>query len=117
MGAASSSRQFQSIVRDAGRTRRDLVVVKLGEDVLGVAPIDTIAIAVDDVGVDEVRPRIDGAVRLLTAALAEDVVAAGDGDFEPDLVGVRCSLGEQMAERERAQHDVDDVFAPGSQHR
>ena len=56
------------------------MVVERREDVLGVAPVDAVAVAVEDVGVDEVRIRVDGPVVGIPAATdADQLVTARRG--------------------------------------
>ncbi len=103
------ARQVEPVVDDRRRTGRDLVIVEDGEDVLGVAPIDSATLAVDDPGVDEVRPAVDAAIRRELAGGA-DLVAAGAGDeLEPDLVRVGGPLGEVVANGERAHDHLDQI--------
>ena len=64
------------------------------------------------------RPRIHRAVlRSPRSGAADHAVAAPCGHFQPHLVRVRGAFREQMPQRQRAQHDVEDVLAPGFEHR
>ena len=56
--------------------RRDLVVVERREDVLRVAAVDAVAVAVEHQHVEEVRPLVDAAALLVRAGHA--AVAADD---------------------------------------
>ena len=52
----------------------NLLVVERDEDVLRVAPVDAIAVAVEHVDVDEMRVRVDRAVGADAAGPADDPV-------------------------------------------
>ena len=117
-GAVQILRYGQAVVRNAGRAGRDLVVVEGCEDVLGIAPVDAVAVPVEHVGIDEVRIRIDGlVVGTQSAADADHLIAPGRGDLEPHFVGVRRALGEGVPEGECPQHHFDDIFAARHQSR
>ena len=110
-------RNGQAVVGHTRATGRDLVVVEGNEDVLGVAPVDAVAVAIEHIGVDEVRPGIDAAVGAAPTALADHPAVRGRRDFQPDLVGVGRALGEGVADGEGPQHDFDEVLAAGRQGR
>ena len=54
---STSLRHLERVVDDLRRPGRNLVVVERDEDVLRVAAVDAVAVAVEHVDVDEVRPR------------------------------------------------------------
>ena len=62
---------LEAEVDDLPRARGDLLVVERNEDVLGVAAVDPIPIAVEHVHVDEVREGVDGPVRAHAPRAAE----------------------------------------------
>ena len=95
-----------------GRSGGDLVIVERDEDVLRVAAVDAVAVAVEHEDVDEVGVAVDLlALRCIEATAAADhPVARTDRHIQPDLVGVGRSLREQMAKFERADHRLDEIF-------
>ncbi len=87
----------------------NLLVVERHEDVLRVAAVDPVAVAVEHVDVDEMRVRIDRAVGPDAAGAADHAVARPGDQLDPDLVGIDRSLAEGVADPERADHDLDQV--------
>ena len=84
-----------AVVHHGRRTGADLLVVQRGEDVLRVAAVDAVAVAVEHVDVDEVRPRIDrpGVVRVRGRAVASDLQPARRrAEVHPDFVRVNGPL-------------------------
>jgi len=55
-------------MHDLSGSGRDLVAVERCKDVLRIAPINAIALAIQHIGIQEMRPRIDGIERAQTAA-------------------------------------------------
>ena len=107
-------------MHDRGRTRADLLVVQRREDVLRVAAVDAVAVAIEHEDVDEVREAIDLARVVGTGkrAIAGNLAAArGRAEVHPDLVGIDGALGQRVAEAQRADHDFDDVGAARLQSR
>ena len=98
---------------DLAGSRRNLLVVERDEDVLRVAAVDPVSLAVEHVDVDEVREGIDRAVRAHSAGTADDPAAGAGDQLDPDLVGINGSLAEGMADCERADDDLDQVLAAG----
>ena len=95
-------------VNDIARPRRNLVIVQRDEDVLGVASIDPVSLAIDYVGVDEMRPGVDPAIVGLHASTApDDSISASYRDVEPHLIGIGRPLGEQVAHLDRANHRLE----------
>lgn len=88
-GASDIFRNGQFVVGHLSRTRRDLLVVKGSEDILRVAAIDPIAIAIEHEDIDEVRPRIDLS-RLVrsreTSVAADHFTSSSRLKIDPNLV-------------------------------
>ena len=105
-------RNVEPVVNDRRRAWWYLFVVERCEDVLRVAAVDAVAVAVEHEDVDEVRPRIDrpGIIRVRSGAVASDLhTARGGTEVHPDLVRVPRALREMVAQAERAHHHFDDV--------
>ena len=98
-------RHGEPVVQRVRRPGGDLVGIQRGEHVLHVAAGDAFAVAVDDEGVEEVRPRVDPVRgRVDRPAGQQRLAAAGQGEFQPSLVAVGGALGEGVAEGERPHH-------------
>ena len=97
----------------------NLVVVERHKDVLGIAAVDAVAVAVEHEHIDEVCVAVDlvAGFCIHAAAAADDLAVALERDVEPDLVGVDGSLGEEMAEGQRADHGFQQVVASLLKHR
>ena len=92
---------------------RDLVVVERREDVLRIATVDPVAVAVEHEHIEPVGPRID------TARLARPRHATARGDqrairrcreLEPHFIGVDGALREMVPERQRSHHHLDEIL-------
>ena len=101
-------------LRGAGR---DLVVIERHENVLRVAAVDAVSVAVEHEDIDEVAARINLPAVVQGAAAADRLSATGDGHVEPDLVRVDRALGEGVAQFQRADHDVEEIVSARSQRR
>ena len=103
---------LEAEVDDLAGARRDLLVVERDEDVLRVAAVDPVAVAVEHVDVDEVRDR-DRPSRPGPIPPERPMTrSAGAGDqLDPDLVGVDGPLAERVADAEGPDHDLDQVLA------
>ncbi len=96
---------------DRGGTGRNLVVVERDKDVLHVAAVDAVAVPVDNVGVDKMRPGVDPPEIVDGAAAADEAVFVSGRDLEPELVGIGSPLGEVVADAEGADDDLDQIAA------
>ena len=104
---------MESIVNRIGRSRRDLVVVEGGEDVVGIATGDAITLAIDDERIDEMGPGVDTAIIVHLTALADDLVTAGDHDIHPDLIRIRRPLREQMPHLHGSDDGLEQILLAG----
>src|SRR5205807_674401 len=95
------SSQIKPEVDDLPGPRRHLLVVERHEDVLRVATVDPVAVAVEHVDVNEVGIGVDGSVVSDPSRSPDDAAPGGGGQFDPDLVRVDRPLTERMAEPER----------------
>ena len=112
-----AARHREREVHGVGRTRWNLVVVERREDVLGIAPVDAVAVAIEHVDVDEMRPRVDRAVGVHPAAAAHDPIAAFQDDVQPELVGICGVLGQRVPHLDGANHRFEQVSPAGLEHR
>src|SRR4029453_17495789 len=104
-------------MRDLRCAGRNLVIVERREDVLWIASVDAIAMAVEHIHVHEVRPWIDFFVRAQAAAASDDSRGAADFRVHPNLIRIDGALRERMAELDRAQPDFQEIFLPRLQWR
>ena len=111
--------QPEPIVHRGAGAWGNLIVVERDKNVLSVAAVDAVAVAVEHEHVDEVRPAVDLVARLgIDAAAAADHLAiAFECDVEPNLVGVNGALRKQVPERQRANHGLQQVGAARFEHR
>ena len=117
-GGGASARRLQPVVEHVGGPGRNLVVVERHEDVLGVAPVDPRAVAVEHVDIDEVRPGIDPVALAKSAAAADQLaVLVAHGDVQPELVRIRRPLGQVVAQTERPHNDLQQVVLAGLEFR
>src|SRR5262249_17244132 len=95
--------------RGAGR---NLVIVQGREYVLWIPAIDAMAVAVQHVDIDIMRPAIHltSLVRIGQGAIAGKRVAVGRSlEISPDFVGVDSALRQWMAYEYRPHHHFDQV--------
>ena len=85
------------------------MIVERRENVLRIASIDPLAIAVEHVDIHKMRPRIDRASFAQTAAAANGAVAADDLRIHPHFVGIDRALRERMPQLQRAQHGLEQI--------
>ena len=110
IGPVDARGHLEAEVDDLAGAGRDLLVVERDEDVLRVAAVDPVAVAVEHVDVDEVRVRVDRAVRRRCPPERPMTRSPGLRDqLDPDLVGVDRPLAERVAEAERPDDDLDQV--------
>jgi len=114
-GRILGHREF--IMHHLGGARRDLVVVKRREDVLRIAPVDAVAIPVQHVSIDEVRPGIDIAVRAHPAVAADHLVSAADARINPEFIGIDGALRQRVPQLERAQDYFQQIALSSFQSR
>jgi hypothetical protein len=110
-------REMQTVLHQDCRTRRDLMIVERDEDVLDIATIDPVAVAIQDIGVDEVGPGVDRAIRRARTRATEQPIAGTQGDVEPKLVRVCRPLGEVMPHSDGAHHKLEQIAPPWLQAR
>ena len=107
----------QPVVQRLTGTGRHLVAIQRRENVLGIASVDAIAVAIEHERVHEVRVVVDDAA-VVTHPAARDHAAALAGDpFDPHLIAVRRALGEVMADLQRPQHRFDQHRLAGDDRR
>ena len=97
--------------------RWNLVVVERREDVLRIAAVDAVAVLVEHVDIDEVRPRIDFVVLAESAVAGNDLAAARGLHVHPDFIRVHRALREQVGHAQRAQNDLDEIGLAGLERR
>ena len=100
-----------------GRARRDLVVVEGCKDILRVAPIDAVAVAIQHVHCDKMGPGIHFTMRAQAAAAADNLSTTGDFRISPNFIRVDRPLGEGMSEFGGAENDLQQVFPAGLKRR
>ena len=96
----------------------DLMIVKRRENVLRIASVNAIAVAVEHIHIHKVRPGIDFVVRS-QAATASDHLASGGGGLgvHPHFVRIHRALGEGVADLERAQDHFHEIGAAALERR
>ena len=99
------------------RTRRNLIVVKRGENILGITAIDSIAVFVEHKNINKVRPRIDFFVLIHPAAPSNHLTATGHRHIQPDFIGIGSSLGEWVSYLECTNHRFQQVRLAGFEFR
>src|SRR6266446_6041337 len=85
---------------ELGRTGRNLMIVERCKNILRIAAVDSVAVAIEHENVHEVRPFIDGAgigAIALGAALADNPVPGTRLEIKPDFIGVRRPLWKRVA--------------------
>ena len=83
---------------DLARAGRNLLVIEWHEDVLRVAAIDPVAVAVEHINIDKMRIGVDGPVGAHASGAADHPVARSGDQLDPDLVGIDRSLTEEVAD-------------------
>src|ERR1051325_4098568 len=97
-------------MRNLSSAGRDLVIVKRRKNVLWIAPIDAIAVAIKHEDVDEMRPWIDRVVGTESAGASDDFLTRCNFAFDPDFVGINGALREGMAEFYGAKNGFEQIF-------
>src|SRR5207248_10349811 len=92
--------------------RWNLMVVKRHEDVLRIPAVDPLAISIEHIGIEKVRPGIDLPTGIDLAAASNHTLAAAYGHVQPDFVAVGRALREGMTHLQRAHHHPEDVALP-----
>ena len=110
-GAAGIRRDLKGVMDHRGRPGWDLVVVEGDGDVLDVAPLDAVALPVQDIGIEEPAPGVDGPLPIQAPGAADGALAVPKGQVQPELVGVRGPLGQGMAHAGGAYHQFQEVAA------
>ena len=102
-------RRIEPEVDDLPRAGGDLLVVEGDEDILRVAAVDPVAVAVEHVDVDEVGVRIDRAVVADPPRAADDLAVAFGDQLDPDFIGIDGPLAERVAQPQGPHDDLDEV--------
>ncbi len=105
-------RHLEAVVDHLAGAGRNLLVIEWCEDVLRIAPVDAVPMAVEHVHVAVMGPRVhlSPLIRARQSTIAaNDSTAAARLKIHPDFVGIRCPLREGMADIERADHHLDNV--------
>src|SRR5947209_20012633 len=80
-------RHLELLMDNLSGAGRNLVIIKRREDVLGIPPVNALAVAIEHQHVDEMRPFIYFS-RLARsterAAAADDPAAGAGGEIDPD---------------------------------
>src|ERR1051325_7780923 len=97
-------------MRDLSSARRDLVIVKRRENVLRIAAINAIAVAIKHEDVDEMRPWIDRVVGTESAGASDDFLARHNFAFDPNLIRINGALRERMTEFHGAKDGFEQIF-------
>src|ERR1051325_5609453 len=97
-------------MRNLSSAGRDLVIVKRRKNVLWIAPIDAIAVAIKHEDVNEMRPGIDRVVGTESAGASDDFLTRCNFAFDPDFVGINGALREGMAEFYGAKNGFEQIF-------
>ena len=95
--AVTQIETIEAVSEADGSAGWNLMIVEGHEDVLTIASIDAIAIAIEDIGIDEMRPGIHLPILCHPPTAADDLAGASNGDIHPDLIRVGGALGEQMS--------------------
>src|SRR5262249_26272582 len=91
-------RDVETKVDHLSSARGNLLVVQRHKDVLRIAAINSVAVAVQHVDVNEMRVRIHAAVGTNPAGSSDDPITRFRDQFHPDLVGIDRPLAEGMTE-------------------
>ena len=75
----------------------EVVVVEGDEDVMGIAPFYAVALSVEQIAVDEIRPGVHLSRGIQAPAVANDLIAAFDCHLQPQLIRITGTLGQLMA--------------------
>ncbi len=110
-GAAGIRRDLKGVMDHRGRAGWDLVVVEGDGDVLDVAPLDAVALPVQDIGIEEPAPGVNGPLPIQAPGTAYGALAVPKGQVQPEFVGVRGPLGQGMPHAGGAHHQFQEVAA------
>lgn len=102
-------------MHDLRRAGRNLVVVERRENVLRIAAVDAVAVAVEHEDVDEMRPRIYFVEHAQRTVAAHDAPGTRGPRVHPDFVRVHRPLREGMAQPQGADDHFEQIIFPALQ--
>ena len=97
-------------MHDLTRTGRHLVVIQRSENILCIPAIYPVAVLVEHVHVEKMRPRVNLFALIQTTAAADGLAVVLQRNIDPDFVGIRRALREQVPYLHGAHYDLEQIL-------